>query len=252
MRNTVLLITVSLLLLSACAPAPAEPTAAFALADTATSAPIETATARPTKDPNATPVELREFGKTGECCRGQVFVDGTYRLPAFLGVNLSFEKTGYWRFVNIENYGMLGLMRGANEFGDGTEWMSFVAWHADKSEEQFQADILASAELQNVSGPSDVTIAGYSGWQIDAQVKLFPGEGSATHAIVAGAGDVGVMHDFFGNAWITDSPEAMMRFVVLHVGGTKLAIIFEGRPEEWETLLTDAQLILDSLAPIDQ
>lgn len=241
----IVLISLALLVLAAaCAPAPAEPTA--------TLPPANTATVSPTEDPNATPIVLREFNNSQGCCAGNVFPDGAYRIPAFLNVSVSIEKTDYWRYLSLENRNVFAIVRGTNAYGDADEWMTFVVLKTGVTEEEFQAVLLAMPEWNVISGPTDVTVGAFSGWQIDGQAKPNPNMIENPHeGVVAGTQEFTLLEDYFETPyWFTSTPEAFTRIIALHVGTHLLVIGLESDPERWEPFLADTRPLLDSLKPI--
>ncbi|MCI0425195.1 MAG: hypothetical protein L0Z49_07080 [Actinobacteria bacterium] len=59
------------------------------------------------------------------------------------------------------------------------------------------------------------------------------------------------MSQFFspGFSWISSSPEARLRVIVVDTGGSLLLVALEAPPDSFETLVADAEAILGTLTP---
>lgn len=231
--------------LTACTPAPAAPTAV--LPPTRPTA-IETATPEPTE---AVPT-LKEFPPAA-CCRGESLSAGTYRLPSWLGLGLSIEVPSGWRVIHEDVVNVFSLARGKNNLGDVAEWLAFFVLEEDEPAEQFQQDLLAMDGF-TFGEPVEVTIAGFSGWQVDAQALPNPDfDGEPEAGIPPGTQILPVIEDYFvgGFNWTTSTIESRIRIIYLATDGAGLVVYFEAPQSNFDASVLEAMQILDTLGPID-
>jgi hypothetical protein len=234
-RKSVLFFTLALLLLVACQPAPA---------GLPTSVPVTTSVPAPTVAQEG----FRDFAVSNECCVGQAVTAGRYRLPAWFDLTLFIEVPPNWRALRLDLREVISLVRGETETGDASQWFAFFTLDDPESEEQFQADLLASTELIIIEDPVDVNFAGYSGWQVDTLALINPEmEANPEEGIVAGTQHIAVVESYLTSPWVTSSPEALTRFIVLNVEDKVLVFVIESPVDGWEEFLADSEAILDTL-----
>src|SRR5687768_17012048 len=234
------LLSVALLLvLSACSGAtPASATPVPTTMPTSTSIP-PTNTPAPTSEPTATPMpvsQFQAFPRVG-CCRGKTIEPGEYELPSWLGIPLTLEVGEGWRVMN-EKAALLFLLagQGRNSFGDPSQVLVFIAV-PDGDPQAILTSIKNSPELTPADGIREITIAGFSGLQLDASAKPNPGnEGSREEGIPPGSQILPAVGRYFtpGFLWTTWTAELRMRFIVLNVDEQVLLLEIESPPAEFE------------------
>jgi hypothetical protein len=232
-RYSFFAIVISFILLAACQPA-AQPT----------NAPLATLAPSPTVAEEG----FRDFAASNECCVGVAVTAGRYRLPAWFDLTLFIDVPANWRALRLDLREVISLVRGETETGDASQWFAFFALDNPESEEQFQADLLSSTELIIIEDPVDVTFAGYSGWQVDTLALINPEmEANPEEGIVAGTQHIAVVENYLTSPWVTSSPEALTRFIVLHIEDKVLVFVIESPVDGWEEFLADSEAILNSL-----
>jgi hypothetical protein len=237
------------------------------LAACGSTAPVsesETPAAPPTSIPPTTPVEptaeptnapepvlqFQSFPGVG-CCRGKTIEAGEYELPSWLGIPLALEVGEGWRVMN-EEAALLFLLAGRerNSFGDPSQVLVFIAV-PDEDPQAMLTSIRNSPELTPAGEISEITIAGFSGLQVDASAQPNPGnEGNRGDGIPPGSQFLPAVNKYFteGFVWTTWTAEPRMRFIVLDVGEHLLLIEIESPPAEFEAFANDANQVLETLS----
>lgn len=231
--------------LSSCAPAStttSQPPAAVASATATAAPPTATATLTPTEDPSP-----KEF-PLAVCCLAAPIEAGTYRLPTWLGMNFTIVVPAEWGVVHDDATAVFALARGQNELSESSQFIQFNVIPATVALADFQQDVLDSPEF--VFGtPEEVTIAGFSGFRVEAQAVANPNEiGNRETHIAPGIQHISVLEDNLGGVWVTSTPEARVRFTALDVNGVTLLIFFEAEKELFDAFLVDADAMVASLA----
>lgn len=231
------------LMLSACTPTPAltttpQPSATLAPA-TNTSLPP---TVTPTQDPSP-----KEFPEAA-CCLATPIEPGTYRLPAWMGMNFTIVVPPEWGVIRDDSIAAFAIARGQNSLSESSQFVQFNVMPATIVLANFQQDVLDSPEF--VFGtPEEITVAGFTGFRVDAQALANPNElGSRDEHIAAGIQHISVLEDNLGGVWVTSTPEAKVRFTAIDVNGVLLLIFFEAEKELFESFLIDADAMVASLA----
>ncbi len=233
------------LVLSACAPAPAltttpQPSATLAPA-TSTSLPP---TVTPTQDP--APKEFPEAA----CCLATPIEPGTYLLPAWMGMNFSLVVPPEWGVIRDDNVRLFAIARGQNSLSESSQFIQFNVIPATVTLSDFQQDVLDSPEFV-FGSPEEVTVAGFTGFRVDAQALANPNElGSRDEHIAAGIQHISVLEGDLGGVWVTSTPEAKVRFTALDVNGVILLIFFEAENGQFDSFLQDADAMVASMAVV--
>jgi hypothetical protein len=178
---------------------------------------------------------------------------GTYSLPTWLQLDLSVEIPSGRRVIHEDVVSVFAIVRGRNSLGDVSEWLAFFVLEDDEPADQFQQDLLAMDGFA-FGEPVDVTIAGFNGWQVDAQALPNPDfEGEPEAGIPPGTQIVPVVQDYFvgGFNWTTATVEATVRFIYLDVNGRGLAVYFEAPSAKFEASVLEAIAILESMKPLE-
>ncbi len=216
-----------------------------------TSIPL-TSTPAPTSVPTDTPVtvsQFQSFPRVG-CCRGKTIEPGEYELPAWLGIPLTLEVGEGWRVLN-EEAALLFLLagQGRNSLGDPSQVLVFIAV-PDGDPQAILTSIENAPELMPTGEVTEITIAGFSGWQFDASAKPNPeNEGNPGDGIPAGAQFLPVINKYFteGFIWTTWTAEPRLRFIALNVGEQTLLIEIESPPAEFEAFVSETDQVLQTL-----
>lgn len=230
------------LVLSACAPAPAltttpQPSATLAPATNTSLPPTVTATTDPSP---------KEFPDAA-CCLATPIEPGTYLLPAWMGMNFTIVVPPEWGVIRDDNVGAFAIARGQNSLSESSQFVQFNVIPATVTLADFQQDVLDSPEFI-FGNPEEVTVAGFTGFRVDAQVVANPNElGSRDEHIAAGIQHISVLEGDLGGVWVTSTPAARVRFTAIDVNGSVLLIFFEAENDQFESFLTDADAMVASL-----
>lgn len=248
MKNLAYSIFIISLALSSCTPAPALTTTPQ---PSATSAPA-TNTAQPSQQPTITAtadLSPKEFPEAA-CCLAAPIDPGTYLLPAWMGMNFTIVVPAGWGVIRDDSIGSFAIARGQNELGESSEFIQFNVIPATVALADFQQDVLDSPEFV-FGNPEEVTIAGFTGFRVDAQAIANPNEiGSREDHIAPGVQHISVLEGILGGFWVTSTPEAMVRFTALDVNGVVLFIFFEAENGQFSSFLEDVDPMLASLAVV--
>ncbi len=233
------------LILSSCSPAvlttTPQPTGTASVAPAATNtSPPPTVT--PTQDPSP-----KEF-PLADCCLATPIDPGTYFLPGWMGMTFTITVPPDWGVIRDDSVGAFAIARGQNELSESSQYIQFNVIPATISLPVFQQDVLDSAEF--IFGtPEEVTVAGFTGFRVDAQALANPNEiGSREDHIAPGVQHISVLEGILGGFWVTSTPEAMVRFTALDVNGVILFIFFEAENGQFSGFLEDADAMLASMA----
>jgi hypothetical protein len=184
------------------------------------------------------------------CCKGRTVQAGSYRLPAWLNLPLSVKVGGGWRVMNEEQAKLFTLARGQNSLNNPSEWITFMNASSAGSSEGLIAQLLEEPNIVPLGEPTVADLAGYAGWQQDFAVLPNPDfAGNQRDDIPAGVQFIGVVEQFFapGFFWVSSSPEAYLRLVVVNVGDTLLFVYLEAPTDTFATFVADAHQILKTL-----
>lgn len=245
-----------------------EPTAvlveATAVPATATLAPTPTEappTAAPTETPlpptataTAAPEPAFRTVPAVDCCRGRTLSAGRYALPSWLGIPLTVDVAEGWKVLNEEQALLFALGRGQNVQNNPSELLVFMnATQATPTAnpERVIAGLQGSPELSALGEPASVTMAGFSGWQVDSVALPNPDyQGDPSADIPPGVQFLPAIEQYFapGFAWTTSSPEALIRTIALQVGDQTLVICVEAPPDTFEAFADDVTAVLQTLA----
>lgn len=219
-----------------------------------TAAPTETAPPS-TEEPTATPESRFLTIPAVNCCRGRTLEAGHYAVPPWLDIPLAIDLGEGWRVLNEERAQLLLIGRGENVQNNPSQIITFINATSDtNTPESLIAAVQAAPELVVLAEPVPVTIAGFSGLQLDSAAKPNPTEkGSPADDIPPGIQFLPVFRQHFapGFLWTTSSPEARVRTIALSVGDQVLLLYMEAPPDEFETFAVDADALLQSLVLIE-
>jgi hypothetical protein len=154
-----------------------------------------------------------------------------------------------WKTLNEEAAKLFLLGRGENVLNNPSQLVAFMNATGD-TPESLIAEVQAIPELSALGEPVPVTIAGFSGLQLDSVALPNPDEkGRAADDIPPGIQYLPFFMRFLtpGFLWITSSPEARVRTVALTVGDQTLLLYMEAPAEDFDPLAADAEAILQSL-----
>jgi hypothetical protein len=219
--------------------------------------PTETATPIP---PTSTPVPATETATPGvvianfpavNCCKGNSVSSGLYRFPTWQGLPLVIEVTGRWRVMNEEFAQLFTLARGSNSQGNPSELLVFMNASSDGSAEEVMAQLQGEPNIIALGEPTAADLAGYTGLQQDFAVLPNPDfAGVPSNDIPAGVHFLEVVGQFFapGFLWVSSTPEARLRFIVVNVDEALLFVYLEAPPDNFETFAADADQLLQTLA----
>ncbi len=249
-KRIIILNLVFILILAACSGAlPATPTLVPTTLPTTIPA---TNTPAPTSEPTNTSVPVSQFQSFPGvgCCRGKTIEPGEYELPSWLGIPLTLEVGEGWRVMN-EKAALLFLLagQGRNSFGDPSQVMVFIAV-PEGDPQAILTSIKNSPELTPTDEISEITIAGFSGLQLDASAKPNPeNEGKRGDGIPPGAQSLPAVNKYFteGFLWTTWTAEPRLRFIVLNVDEHVLLIEIESPPAEFEPFASEADRVLQTM-----
>jgi hypothetical protein len=116
------------------------------------------------------------------------------------------------------------------------------------------ADAKEIPELSTLGEPVPVTIAGFSGLQLDSVALPNPDEeGRAADDIPPGVQYLPFFMKFLtpGFVWTTSSPEARVRLVALAVGDLTLLLYMEAPAVDFDQFAADTETILQSLELVE-
>ena len=233
------------LALSSCNPAPALTTTPQ---PSATSAPA-TNTAQPPTVTATADLSPKEFPEA-VCCLAAPIDPGTYLLPAWMGMNFTIVVPADWGVIRDDSVGAFAIARGQNELGESSDFIQFNVIPATVALPDLQQDVLDSPEFI-FGNPEEVTVAGFTGFRVDAQAIPNPNEiGSRDQHIAPGVQHISVLEGVLGGFWVTSTPEAMVRFTALDVNGVILLIFFEAENGQFDSFLEDADAMVASLAVV--
>jgi hypothetical protein len=229
---------------------------AYATAACGASTPAPTslppaATLRPTPESPKTQdpaIELLTFPES-ICCNGRTVEVGVYEIPSWTGIPLTLEVGEGWRAINEEAALLFMLGQGRNAFNDPTQVLVFIAV-PNGIPQSVLTSIKREPGLTPESEITDITIAGFSGLQLDLTAKPNPGyEGDKEAEILPGSQFLPAVNKYFtpGFIWTTWTAESRLRFIVLNVGEQILLIEIESPPNEFEAFASEADRVLQTL-----
>ncbi len=235
------------LALSSCTAAPALTTTAQPSATSAPATAPATNTSQPPTVAATADLSPKEFPEA-VCCLAAPIDPGTYLLPAWMGMNFTIVVPPDWGVIRDDSVGAFAIARGQNTLGESSQFLQFNVIPATIALADFQQDVLDSPEF--VFGtPEEITIAGFSGFRVDAQANANPNEiGSREEHIAPGIQHISVLEDNLGGFWVTSTPEAKVRFTALDVNGVVLFIFFEAENDQFDSFLIDADAMVASMA----
>ena len=225
------------LVLAACGSSSATPT---------TSLPIDTEI--PTQRPAYTG-PLLSFPEVN-CCRGKSLEAGRYELPTWFGIPLTVEVGEGWKVLNEEAALLFEIGRGENIQKNPSQMIVFLNVTGRGSPETLISSVKNAPELTTTAESVSVTIAGFSGLQLDSTAKPNPGyAGDPAADIPPEVQFLPVFMKYFtpGFLWTTSSPEARVRTIALTIDNQTLLLYLEAPQEEFEAFTVDAEQILQSL-----
>jgi hypothetical protein len=155
-----------------------------------------------------------------------------------------------WRVLNEAAALLFMLGRGENVQNNPGQLILFLNATGGSSPEDIIEAIRNAPGLTETAAPSEVTIAGFPGRQVDMTALPNPTfEGIAADDIPPGVQYLPVIERYLtpGFAWTTSSPEARVRAIALTVGAETLLIYLEAPPQDFDELAADATPILESL-----
>lgn len=215
---------------------------------TATIEPMPTDTPAPTATTTIDLTYLRV--PSVSCCRGRTLEAGRYEIPPWLGIPLSVDVPEGWRALNEEMALLFLLGRGENAQNNPSQMVLFLNATTEGGPEQIIDSIGSAPELIAMGEPTEVTLAGFPGRQLDLSALPNPAfEGRPQDDIPAGVQYLPVIENYLtpGFAWTTSTPEARVRVIALTVGEQTLLLYLEAPPDEMDQLTADAEAILQSL-----
>jgi len=245
MKTSVSLLFLVALALSACQPATTLPTAILespsAIAPVTETATFAPPTATSTVNPNPLDFPL------AVCCLGTPLDPGTYRLPAWMGMNFTIVVPPDWRVIHDDTLAAFAITRGENSLNESSQFIQFNVMPAVITLADFQQDVLDSPEFI-FQDPQEVNVAGFFGFEVDAQANPNPNEiGSREEHIAPGTQHITVLEDNLGGFWVTSTPEAKVRFTAIDVNGIVLLIFFEAENSQFDQFLEDAEAMVASM-----
>lgn len=235
-------------LLAACGASPAASPSAPSPTATPPSQPTATQTSSPV--PTATGAAPSEF-PTGLCCKGKDLEAGAYRIPGRLQLDVSVEIPAGWRVIREDAASVLALVRGTNALGDASEYLAVFALD-DGDASAFQQSVLEMVGFEVVSGPADVRIAEFDGWQVNLAAMPNPDNaGAPDSGIPPGTQVVPAIQDTFteGFAWTTATPEARVTIVTLQIDGRVGVFYLEAPADVADVSIDEMLTIVASLRP---
>jgi hypothetical protein len=256
--KSLLLLSLLGLLVSACspgAPTAARATETLSLPSATPPPPSETTVSTETPSPvpptdTSSPTSAFESFPGVACCRGRAVEPGQYALPAWLDLPLTLELGEGWRVMN-EAAAKLFLLagEGRNELGDPSQVLVFIAI-PDAKPQEVLASIRDAPELVPAGEITETTVAGFSGWQFEAQATPNPtNKGNPANSVPAGSQFLPALGKYFapGFLWGTWSAEPTLRFIALDMGEHVLLIVIESPPGEFEAFASQADEVLRSM-----
>lgn len=229
-------------------PIPATPTA---VPPTATATPISPTPTAISPTATATPDDSIKDFPTVNCCKGRGLLPGQYKLPDWLDLLFTIEVTDGWRVMNEEQAKLFTLARGNNSLDNPSELVVFMNASSADSVESLMAQFLEEPNIMPLGELTMADIAGYVGLQQDFAVVPNPDyAGNPQNDIPAGVQSINIVEQFFtpGFQWTNSSPESQLRFVVVNVSDSILFIYLEAQPDNFSTLVADANTMLQTLA----
>lgn len=251
MKRMIMLDLVSMLLLVACSTATSTPASATDAPTTLPTPVPPTHTPVPTSKPTDTPVPVSQFKSfpSAICCNGKTIEAGEYELPSWLGIPLTMEVDEGWREINEEEALLFMLGKGRNSFRDPIQVLVFIAV-PDGNPQSILTAIKNEPELTRAGEITEITIAGFSGLQLDVSAKPNPGyEGDKEAEIPPGVQFLPAVNRYFtpGFLWTTWTVESRLRFIALNVDEQMLLLEIESPPAEFEAFASQADQVLQSL-----
>jgi hypothetical protein len=143
-------------------------------------------------------------------------------------------------------------VRGRNELDNPSEWIVIIHAPAAGNIQSFMAQFADEPTITGLGEPATADLAGYPGLQQDFAALPNPDfSGNPNDDIPPGVVFIEAVEQFFvpGFIWVTSTPEALLRFVVVDAGDGLLFVYFEAPPADFEALSSDADLMLQTLAP---
>lgn len=268
-RLAIIVIVTTIFLLSACTAAEIPPAATSQVEQPAPASPTQppaTELPPPTAPPSQTPlpIEVPTAPPTPAarlltvpsvtCCRGLPILAGTYKVPDWLELPLSVEIGEGWRVMNEASALLFLIGRGQNVQNNPSQMIVLLKVSDRRTPRGLIEAVQAAPELVTVSAPVTVTVAGFSGLQLDSMALPNPSyAGSAQDDIPPGVQFLPVFRAFFspGFAWTTSSPEATVRTLALRVDQRTLLFYLEAPTAEFEQFAADAEALLQTLKVIE-
>jgi hypothetical protein len=188
------------------------------------------------------------------CCRGRGIEPGIYELPKWLEMPLSVEVGEGWKFLNEKDALLFLIGRGLNVQNNPSQMIVFMKVSSDMTPETLIQAIRDSPELVSAE-ESTVEVAGFPGLQLDSTAKPNPEYvGNSEADIPPGVQFLPVFTRHFspGFSWTTSSVEAQIRTIALMVDDQVLLLYLEAPQGEFDSLISDAEVILQSLKLISR
>jgi hypothetical protein len=189
------------------------------------------------------------------CCRGRALKAGTYEVPPWLGIPLTVELGEDWVVLNEKAALLFLIGRGQNVQNNPSQMIVFQNVTDKTTPEALIGSVQQAPELTASTEPISVTVAGFAGLQLDSTAKPNPSfEGSKEADIPPRVQFLPVFTQYFspGFTWITSSPEARVRTVVVTVDNQTLLLYLEAPPNEFDQFAADSDSILQSLELIEK
>jgi hypothetical protein len=154
-----------------------------------------------------------------------------------------------WQVVNEERARLFVLGKGESIFNDPTQALVFIPI-PDGNPQAVVTSIKNEKGLTLQGKMTEITIAGFSGLQLDLSAKPNPEyEGDKQAEIPPGVQFLPSVNKYLaeGFFWTTWSAEAHLRFITLNVGKDVLLLQIDAPPAEFEAFASDAEQVLHTL-----
>jgi hypothetical protein len=180
---------------------------------------------------------------------GTELAPGTYRSPYVWTIGVSLTVPEGWRVFRTDraNGGVVALVRGdPNAIGHATEYVAFFPIPAETAAEAFVDDLMATPHL--LPGTSRTTsVDGNPAISFEASSEPNP-DVSGDEDVVAGALDFTAINEIFTPyRWRSETAGARFAFTVVDRPDGGLLIYLEAPPDRFDTLVVDAQPVIDSV-----
>lgn len=172
---------------------------------------------------------------------------GTYRPHPGFDVQFTVDLGEGWRSIRDDAFGVISLVTGGtNSIGHATHWLSFFPAPPDVTTRDLLDRIDSQPKIMP-GRPSEVTVGGISGTQVDARARPNPSE-AGDDETEPGTVPVGVATDLIvGGFWSSETVGARFRFIVLDVGEQPLLVYLEAPSEDFNTFVADVEEALGAL-----